>query len=157
MNIPRIGFLYDCNSQNLTALQVLNVTLQNPVGSGKRIIIEGYAIPNSSNIAAMGSLIHMPDTNLPTTAYAPLPYNVKTDISSPGNVGIFKANVALIVSGALGGGTSIISVPVKPADRNYIEAAPLVLDPGVIMGWKFAPGVILAGFTFAVYTREETI
>lgn len=157
MNSARTGYFYDCNSQSLTALQVLKATLQNPAGSGKKIIVEGYAIPNMANVAMMGTLRHMPTGNLPSTVYAPLPYIIGTDISSPGNVGVFKANVAVAIGGTFTGGTDIITIPVKGSDRNFIEAAPIVLMPGVTIGFQFNPGLIVASVTFAVYTREEDI
>lgn len=154
--LPRPGFVYDCNSQSLTALQVLKATFENPLGSGKKLIIEGYGIPNMANVAAMATLIHQPTTNLPSTVYKPLPYMVGTDISAPGNTGIFKADVSLATS-QLSGGTAILAVPVKPQDRNYIEGAPITLLPGARIGFNLSPGIIMANVTFVIYCREEDI
>jgi hypothetical protein len=152
---PRIGFVYDCNIQSLTALQLLKATFENPSGSNKKIIIEGYAIPNVTNVGAMATLHHQPTGGTPSTVFAPLPYMVGTDISNPGHTGIFKANVVTALSGGFTGGTSILTIPVKPMDRNYIQGAPITLLPGAMLGFLLSPGVIMAGVSVVVYAREE--
>jgi hypothetical protein len=152
---PRNGFIYDSNNLSLTALQQLKATFENPAGSGVNIIVEGYAIPNAANVAAMATLHHQPTGGLPTTIFKPLPYLIGTDISNPNNVGLFKADVSLITSGGFSGGTPILSVPIKPMDRNFIEASPITLQPGARLGFILSPGLIMSSVSFVVYAREE--
>lgn len=153
---PRDGFLYDTNGISLTVLEALDVTLENPAGSGKKLIIEGYSFINQLNLFMMATLIHMPDTRLPSTVFKPFPYMVGTDISAPGNSGVFKAEKRLITQ-KMAGGTPVITIPIKGGDRNYVESTPLTLLPGTKIGLSISPGVIVTNLCVSIYTREENL
>lgn len=150
--VPREGFLFDTGEQNLTLSQSLNVTLQNPAGSGKKIIIEGYSFINQVSTLMMANLIHMPTGNLPTATIIPFPYVVGPDVSSPSNVGVFK----VAKGAAMTGGTIVIGVPLEPSARNYIEATPLTVLPGTTLGITVS-AIVAAKITIAIYTREEML
>lgn len=151
--VPRMGYLYDTNEQSLGLLQYLNVTLENPAGSGKKVIIEGYSFVNTLGVFLKAQFIHMPTVGVPVASLKPFPYMVETDISNPDNAAIFKFVKS---ANAMSGGTPILGLPLEPNSRNYIESTPLTIAPGVKLGLSIQ-ATVAATLTVAIYSREEAL